>query len=184
MTIQDIIKEIFESEEMKGYLCEHVESLYKFQIQEMIAGTPMITIRRKLEMLELMAESEDLDKELVEAENESEREFIIQNSYVEIVKKLREALNMLYDTTKPTVFLVRTVVCWGDEDDEYKEEETIPFTSYEKAVQYMKNWKEEYGGDNRLWFDVEKWEQDENGNLEQKWAYVVVNGQVIYCYHF
>lgn len=181
MTICDIIREIFDSEEMKDYLCKNVELLHKHDKKEMIAGSPMITVQRKLEMLEWLAQDEDLDKELAEVEedDEREREYVIWASYAEIVKNTREALSVFYDTTKSSVFLVRFLANWGKEDDEYDEAELIPFTSCEKAVQYMRKQEKEYG-DNRIWFDVERWEQDEDGNLKQKWTYIVVKEQIIY----
>lgn len=184
MTIQDIINEVFESQEMKEYLCEHVGKLHKFDIKDMVAASPMATVQRKLEMLEWLAQGEDLEKEIAETEAEGvwDRDFVIEFSYAEIVKNTREALKGLYDTTKSAIFLVRFIACWGSEDDECKEAELIPFTSYEKAVQYMRKQEEEYG-ESRIWFDVEKWEQDENGNLEQTWTYVVLKGQVIYFSH-
>lgn len=179
MTIQDIINEIFESQEMKDYLCENIE---KIDIKEVIAASPMITVQRKLEILEWLAENEDLEKELEENGDVFSREFIIEDSYAEIVKNTREALNELYDTEKSSVFLVRFLASWGMDDDEYTEAELLPFTSYEKALQYMRKQEEEYK-EYRVWFDVEKWEQDENGNLEKKWTYVVLKGQVTYFGH-
>lgn len=180
MKIQDIINEIFESQEMKDYLCERAEELHKWDIKDMVAASPMSTVQRKLEMLEWLAQGEDLEKEI--AEGGSGRDSVIKFSYAEIVKNTKAALDALYDTTKPAVFLVRFLANWGSEDDECKEAELIPFTSYEKAVQYMKKQEEKYG-DYRIWFDVEKWDQDENGNLEQTWTYVVLKGKVIYFSH-
>lgn len=181
MTICDIIREVFESEEMKDYLCENTDKIDKFDIKEMIAGSPMITLQRKLEMFEELAESEDLDGELAEAEDERERESIIWNSYAEIVKYTRDAVTALNDTAKPAVFLVKTIICWDDEKDSYDEEEIIPFTSYEKAAEYIKAQEEIYDEDLRLWFDVEKWEKDESGNLNYAWSYLVVKGQIYFC---
>lgn len=68
MTIQDIINEVFESKEMKDYLCEHVEELYKYQIKEMIAASPLISVQRKLEIFEWLAEGEDLENEIAKEE--------------------------------------------------------------------------------------------------------------------
>ena len=182
MTIEDIINEIFDSQEMKTYLCENVELLHKHHKKEMIAGSPMITIQRKLQMFEWLAKEEDLDKELSAARDAREREYVKRSSYAEIVKNTHEAIRMLYDTKKQSVFLVRTLVNWGNRDDECEEAELIPVTSYEKALQYMRKQEKEYGN-NRIWFDVEKWEQDENGNLEHKNTYIVVKGQIIYFHH-
>lgn len=183
MTICDIIREIFESEEMKEYLCEKAERLHKPQIKEMIGGSPMITLQRKLEMLEVLEESEDLSGELKEAEDEREREYIWWASYAEIVKNTRDALVVLCDTVRSAIFLVKSIVGWSDEDDSYEEEDTIPFTNYEKVAEYMKEQEEVYGENIRIWFDVEKWEKDENGNLNHVWSYIVVKGQIYYCYN-
>lgn len=182
MTIQGIINEIFESQEMKDYLCENTKLLYKNKIKDMITGSPMVTVQRKLEMLEWLSEGEDLEDELTETEDENMRKHILKNSYAEIVKNIRDALNALYDDIKLGVFLVRFVACWSSWDDEYAEAEIIPFTNYEKAVQYMRKQEEIYG-ENRIWFEIEKWEQDEDGNLEEKWTYIVTKGKIIYVYH-
>ena len=181
MTVRDIINEIFESQEMRDYLCEQAEELYKYQIKEMIAGSPTVTVQRKLEMFEWLAEGEDLEKELLEAKDESERKHILWCSYAEIVKNTREALNALYDTNKPAVFLVKCIICWSDDIDEFEVEETIPFISYENAVQYIREQEDVYGKNNRRWFQIEKWEQDEKGRFYENWSYVAVKGRICFC---
>lgn len=182
MTLCEIIKEIFESEEMSHYLCEHVDDLCKWQIRKMVAASPTTTLQRKLEIFEWLAEQKVLEQELAEAEDESYRKWVLNDSYAAIAKNTRAALDALYDTTRPAVFLVENIVC-HDNSDNFEKDDAILFASFEKAAAYIKAESKEFNEGARFWYNVEKWELDENGDMSKTFSYTIVNNQILFCYH-
>lgn len=182
MTLCDIIQEIFESEEMSRYLCANADGLYKWQIREMIAASPMVTLQRKWEIFDWLAGEEDIEKELTEAEDERERKWILEDSYAAIAKGIRSALDALYDMDKPAVFLVENIVCHEKNSDASEEYGKTPFASFEKAAAHIKAESAEFDEGARFWYSAEKWEPDENGDMNETWEYLIINNQIMFFY--
>lgn len=178
MTIQEIINRIFIGEDMRNYLCEKADKLSKFQIQNMIASASTISLQHKLEFLEFMAQGENLQQELEESPYEND--FIIKNSFSVCADNIRHALEALHNSDS-SIFILKTHE-W--KDNEFVTTETIPFTCYKKAIEYIEDEYEKFVyADERIWYTIEKWETDSNGNMKETYSYVIADSIVIYYRH-
>ncbi len=175
MTVRDIINEIFDSDDMKTYLCEHTEALWEWEICHMITAAPTITLQRKLEIFNHLAKAETLDEKFSDVSNKEEYKTVSEDSYKGFAKTTHAALEALYDVESAAIFLLETLV-W--KDDRFVSYETIPFYSYKKAAAYIQNKYEDDVNENRLWHILTKWELDIDGNMHDTWSYYIVENQV------
>ena len=186
MDICDIIRELFSSEDMREYLCKNSGKLTKWQRIDMIEAAP-IPIQRKLEIFNAFAEQENLDDEIDEVNRDESIEGKVKEEIFEMVRErsysnnanaIRLALEALHDVSN-SVLLLKIYMRVDEETDEVEIYDTLPVTSYEKAIAYMEEnyTKEEVP---YIWGDLTKWELDENGNLEETWKYTIVDGQIIF----
>lgn len=170
--LENIINELFESADMRSYLCEHISELNKYQIIDMIVEAPSVSLQRKAELFETLAENEDLEAEIaVEPPN---IELIREFSYSSYADRIRNALNELKSTAASDIFLLNTYE-WSEKD--FVLSETVPFASYEKTAEYL---NEQYCDDKRIYHILEKRHTDKNMNMKNTYWYIIANGQVIY----
>ena len=170
--IKNVINELFSSSDMKSYLCEHVSELSKHQIIDMIAEASSVPLSRKSELFEMLAETENLDAAIAAELDNKER--IIDYSYKSYACRIRKALNGLMNSADGDIFLLNT---YYRAKNDFKHSEAVPFTSYEKAVQYIA--LRGYNNEN-VYHTLDKWHTDSEGNMEEIYWYVIANGQAIY----
>ena len=180
--LKQIIGNIFPSEDMKKYLCEHVSELRKWEIMEMIAGAK-IPLERKRSFFERLADLEDTNG-CATSEKNNKPEFFWEASYRKYVEKIEQALNDLHIKSKEEGMLLMQERML--QDGEHKILGDLPFFSYEKFDAYLEDYfkyadelsnEEEY-----RWHMIEKYNEDENGNLVEVCDYIFVNGEVMfYC---
>lgn len=174
--IKNIINEVFSSGDMKSYLCEHVSELHKHQIIDMIAEASTISLQRKQELFDELAETENLRAEIAAEPNNAE--LIKKFSYEAYAEKTRKALNQLYEVSSSDIFLLNTYK-W--EYGYFNLKETIPFTSYQKALDYIReNYPDDYCDEYRVWHILGKWHTDKEGNITEKIWYIIAKGNVLY----
>ena len=181
--LKQIIGNIFPSEDMKKYLCEHVSELRKWEIMEMIAGAK-IPLEKKRSFFERLADLEDTNG-CATSEKNNKPEFFWEASYRKYVEKIEQALNDLHIKSKEEGMLLMQERML--QDGEHKILGDLPFFSYEKFDAYLEDYfkyadelsnEEEY-----RWHMIEKYNEDENGNLVEVCDYIFVNGEVMfYCY--
>lgn len=169
--IKNIINEIFFSTAMKTYLCEHISELTKHDIIYIIKEASSISLQRKLELFEMMAESENPEADI--ADNPQDIDFITEYSYKSYADRIRNALKELKSVSSD-VFLLNTYI---RDENGFKHSETVPFKSYEKAAHYI---DEMYYDINNTYYILEKWQTDSDGNMNETYWYVIANGHLIY----
>lgn len=172
MTIQDIINEIFESQDMIDYLCKNTEILSERAKKHMVAASPRISVYRKLEILEWLSE------------NEKGKSATKDTSYESIINNTKITLAELQEVEERTIFLVNTMLCSNDKNDNYRIEDTKLFASYDKILQYFEELEYGYDKNARLWCDIEKWILNEDRNFEKKCSYIMNRGEVIFCHNY
>lgn len=186
MNICDVIHELFSSEDMQEYLCKNSRELTKWSRIDMIAAAP-IPMQRKLEIFNALADQENLADEIDEVNRDDSIEEEVKEEILKMVKErsysnnantIRLALEALYNIFNG-VFLLKIYMRVNEETDEVEVYETLPFSSYEKAIAYVeKNYvKEELP---YFWCEFTKWEQDADGNLKETWQYTIVEGQILF----
>lgn len=174
--IKNIINEVFSSSDMRSYLCERVSVLHKHQIIDMIAEASTISLQRKQELFDELAETENLRAEI--ATEPDNAELIKEFSYEAYAKKTRKSLNQLYEVSSSDIFLLNTYK-WECGYSNLKE--AVPFISYQKSLEYIQeNYPDDYCDEYRVWHSLGKWHTDNEGNLTEKLWYVIVKGNVLY----
>ena len=185
--IKSIICNIFPSEDMKAYLCEHVDDLRKSQIMDMIAGA-MIPLERKQRFFERLAEIEEANG-AVSMDEYLESESYWEAPYRMYAEKIAKALADLHIKSKEGgVLLMRECEL---REGEHKLLGDLPFFSYDKFDTYLDGYMEnieDYIYDSTLfWHELEKYVEDEKGDLKEVCDYIFVNGEVMfytYCEDF
>lgn len=186
MDICDVIRELFSSEDMQEYLCKNSGELTKWQRIDMIEAAP-IPIQRKMEIFNALTEQENLDDEIDEVNRDESIEEEVKEEILKMVRErsysnnantIRLALEALHDVSTG-VFLLKVYMRVDEESDEVEVYDTLPVSSYEKAIAYMEgNYiKEEVP---YFWGNLTKWEPDVDGNLKETWQYTIVDGQIIF----
>lgn len=156
MKISDIINEVIESEEMKKYLCDNISLLTPWQIQDIIAGAPILLTRKQYIFHELIK----IDPE----------------SYKEMSMMIDDALAALY-SNKKSIFEVYYGYRKSDGID-YSSSEI--FLSLEKAMSDIQNkiYPEDF---NRSWVIIKKWDCDNDDNLVNTYIYCLLHGNICYA---
>lgn len=178
--IKSIICNIFPSEDMKAYLCEHVDELLKYQIIDMISGA-MIPLERKQRFFERLAEIE-------EASGDSSMDAYLESDcywkapYRMYAEKIAKALGDLHMKSKADgVLLMRECELI---DGQQRLLGDLPFFSYEKFDAYLESYMvniEDYSEDSSLfWHEIEKYEENEDGDLQEVCDFIFINGEVMF----
>ena len=171
--IKQFLPELFESEEMRLYLHDHVELLEKWQIIDMICGAP-IPLTRKREMLNTLLQHEDLDRE--RKEGRRDEEFIKEHSFQIYLLEIDDALREL-NLRKGELLILSTQM--GSEDAAW---ETIPFLSYDKVKEHINGKASEFY-EKDTWHYLKKRATNDQNELIQTICYFIINGEVTNYYH-
>lgn len=163
-----IINEIFSSTAMKTYLCKHISELYKHDNINIIAEASSISLQRKLELFEKLAESENLDAEIEDSSQ------IAEYSYKSYADEIRKALDELHSINSSDMFLLNV---YERKDNGFECTNSLPFISYEKAVRYIDG---SYYDAEDTYYTLGKWHTDSEGNMNETYWYTIANGRVIY----
>lgn len=184
---KEIISEVFQSKDMRDYLCQNLDLLDKRNIVDIVRKS-FVPLERKLEFFEELSVFED--KEEVEAELKDAQER--NRTYdVELVKKysyfyqaigLKEALNQLKEDKEENGVLLLTEYMTSEGTDEILG--NVPFLSYEKLDAYIKSsiseQLDEESSESVFWHAIEKYREVEDGELELRYTYYVFDGKLIY----
>lgn len=187
VVLKNVIKEVFQSDDMIRYLCQNIDLLNKWQIVDIVRKA-FVSLERKLEFFEelsLFEDKEELEAELKEAKEEKgafEVELIKKHSYFYQAEALKEALKQLKISDKEDGVLLLNEYITSDGKDEIIGD--LPFYTYEKLDSYIKSCieqeldAEEY--EDVYWYEIEKYKETKDGELELRYSYFVFNGEIIY----
>ena len=154
MNDKDIIKELFKPQ-MAEYLCD--KELSAKAMTQIISGAP-ISLTRKVEMLESYYA-------------QMWHPFVKQ--YLTLAKQGIEALTL----KKGEIFVL---VGRGGDNVGYELFECMPCNSLQKALEYLKNEGIDYSN---VWYDLEKWSLDQEGNYNEVYRYEIINGEICFFEH-
>lgn len=163
----DIIKETMQSPNMQEHLIQNVQKLSRYEWADMICSVP-IALERKAYLLEELSKC---------TEEDETKEF-----YKHAAKRIRDWLGRL-ELKEGELFCL----CgYCNEHGERHQFESAPFCSLEKALQHLQEEESEKDGDSEVdyWYELEKWEPDEEGNLEETVEYMILNGKLCYAWDF
>ena len=165
----EIIK-LFESDEMKECINSEYDSLHIFTKADIIKGA-RIDIQKKLELLKKNYESID---------EPEDREISLLKSDI---NEYERAIGHIYG-----IFGDVYIVGEYGFDDDIRDEKLYgyhPYTSFHKALQYIKNeWEDaedsyDDGSQPTYWYTIEKYSSDDLGEMhEQICWYITANGTV------
>lgn len=163
----DIIKETMKSKDMQEHLIQNIQQLSRYEWANMICSVP-IALERKAYLLEEVSRC---------TEEDEAKEF-----YKHAAKRIRGWLGRL-ELKEGELFCL----CgYCNEHGERHQFESAPFYSLEKALQYIKEEEGEKDNNSEVdyWYDLEKWEPDEEGNLEETVEYMILDGKLCYAWDF
>ena len=178
--IKSIICNIFTSEDMKAYLCEHVDELRKYQIMDMISGA-MIPLERKQRFFERLAEIEEASSD-VSMDVYLESDCYWKAPYRMYAEKIAKALVDLHIKSKADgVLIMRECEL---RNNEHRLLDDLPFFSYEKFDAYLdgyiKNIEDYSENSSFFWHEIEKYEENKAGDLQEVCDYIFINGEVMF----
>ncbi len=171
----DIIKETMKSSIMQEHLIQNIHQLSRYEWADMICSVP-IALERKAELLEALSECADEDET---------KEF-----YMHITERIRDWLRRL-ELKEGELFCL----CgYCNEHGERHQFESAPHYSWETAmeylndeteketvIQYLEN-KAKKSEEVNCWYELEKWEQDKDGNLVETVEYLILDGKICYAW--
>ena len=163
----DIIKETMKSKEMQEQLIQNVHQLSRWEWANMICSVP-ITLEQKAYLLEKLSRC---------TEEDETKEF-----YRHTAKRIRDWLGRL-ELKEGEIFCL----CgYCNEHGERHQFESAPFYSLEKALQHLQEEESEKDDDSEAnyWYELEKWEPDEEGHLEETIEYMILDGKLCYAWDF
>ena len=163
----DIIKETIKSKIMQEHLIQNIHQLSRYEWADMICSVP-IALERKAYLLE------EWSRCTVEGET---KEF-----YEHAAKRIRGWLGRL-ELKEGELFCL----CgYCNEHGERHQFESAPFYSLEKALQHLQEEESEKDDDSEAnyWYELEKWEPDEEGHLEETIEYMILDGKLCYAWDF
>lgn len=163
----DIIKETMQSKDMQEHLIQHVHKLSRYEWTDMICSVP-IALERKAEFLEELSRC---------VEEDETKEF-----YRHTAEHIRDWFGRL-ELKEGEIFCL----CgYCNEHGERHQFESAPFYSLEKAVQHLQEEESEKDDESEIdyWYELEKWEQDEDGNLHETVEYMILDGKLCYAWDF
>lgn len=167
MTVKDVISEVIESETLKKYFTENIETLNRWQITDLIAGA-RIPLERKMKIAKELAKSEPPKK------------FDGEYTFGDLYKDAKFALDEL-KLKEGELFIL---VGWCYENGIQKQYECTPFFSVDKAINYIKTEYEELDENDNIYFKLEKWIPDHNGDMTKSCDYIISNkGNIWFCDH-
>lgn len=167
MTVKDVINEVIESETLKKYFTENIKALNRWQITDLIAGA-RIPMERKMEIAKELAKSEP------------PKEFDGDYTYGDLYQDAKFALDEL-KLKEGELFIL---VGWSYEDNAQRQFECAPFFSIDKAINYIKTEYAELDENDNVYFRLEKWIPDHNGDMTMTCDYIVSNkGNIWFCDH-
>ena len=181
-----LLKEIFIdlfSDEMAKYLNDNMDALDKWQITDAIKGA-LVSLEKKRDWFYQLAEWENLELELQQAEDEYEKERILEQSFQYNAEKIEKALMELYMLGKDDSFLVVNET----EIDPYSEHGekivgTVPFISYQKFQDYLQEYLEYEDDLDCKWYLIEKYKKDGEEDLKLLYMYIFYKGNVVYYWN-
>lgn len=176
--IKSIINEIFPSEDMKNYLSENIDKLWRFRIIDMIAGS-MAPLSRKLEMFIALDKAEKKNPGYFVCKDDQFEDEELRPGFEQYAKGIKKAIDELRITSKEDGLLLMQERELMDGYNRIVGD--LPFYSFEKFLSYMKEYQQ-YREEGSLydWHHVEKYQEDDNGNLEQTYEYIYINGELVF----
>lgn len=183
--VKNIIMETFTSRDMQKYLCENVSALTKDDIVEIVRKS-FIPLERKLAMFRELSKYENADEVEEEirlartSKNKFEEIWIKEYSFYYQMLSMEQALAELAESKeKRSIFLLHEMQIFKGNE---KEIDVLPFFSYEKCCSYIKKECEQYAEEKQitLWYILEKYKEDANGDLQLAYTYFLFDGQIVY----
>ncbi len=171
----DIIKETMKSKEMQEQLIQNIHQLSRWEWANMICSVP-ITLERKAYLLEKLSRC---------TEEDETKEF-----YKHIAEYIRDWLRRL-ELKEGEIFCL----CgYCNEHGERHQFESAPHYSLETAMEYLNDETEKEtvmqylenevikSEEVNYWYELEKWEQDKEGNLVETVEYLILDGKICYAW--
>lgn len=176
--LKQIIAEIFPSEDMKTYLSENIDKLWRYQVLNMISGA-MVPLKRKLVMFEALEIEEQKCGNYFAEKDDLFRDKDLIQTFGQFAEGIKRAVEELEISTKENGILLMQEKQLIDGEDCIIGD--LPFFSYEKFLSYMKEYQQNREeGLEYDWHKVEKYQEDEKGNLEETHEYIFVNGELFF----
>ena len=171
----DIIKETIKSKIMQEHLIQNIHQLSRYEWADMICSVP-IALERKSYLLEKLSKC---------TEEDETKEF-----YKHAAKRIRDWLGRL-ELKEGELFCL----CgYCNEHGKRHQFESAPFYSLEAAMEYLNDETEKEtvmqyleneakkSEEVNCWYELEKWEQDKEGNLVETVEYQILGGKICYVW--
>lgn len=178
-TLTAIIYEIF-SPEMAEYIDDNLACLSKWQIGESVKGA-LVSLEKKRDWFYQLAEYENIDLELQEAEDEDEKERIMEESYQYIAEHIDNALLELEGVGREgSLIIVHEMELDIDKCEDELIAGTVPFVSYAHFRDYLQEymeWEDDLEG---KWLLIEKYKKAEDKQLKHSYSYIFYQGEAVF----
>lgn len=170
--LEEIIRNIFVSEDMQQYLRRNIKNLKKWQIIEMVCGAP-ISLSKKRRIFKELSEYECVENE----EQIDEETF---RYYFHEIDKAFDELCVYGDQNG--ILLLNEYVRFGE--DVYFSD-SVPFTNYGKLVEHLESCRDEWESkQDFVYYIIDKYAVNINGNFEETYSFVFLNGELTYFGYF
>ena len=178
--LQKIICEIFPSKEMREYLCRNMKDLESWQIIDMISGAK-VSLNRKRELFIQLSHYIESHRTISENSDE-DLNYDLEKECLRFVSEIDRAMEDLCIQGKEDgILLVNKKI---QVDNTHKTIEVVPFYDYRKLESYMQEQEENGETMNHVWYEIERYRENDNGDLEEFCDYIVISRKIMYYSYY